>query len=183
MFIAHACRRARSPLVLFTLVGVSLLAAMPVRAGACCPTGWSTPGLPTPRFGHGVAFDSDRDVLVVFGGRQSSTSPLLGDTWEFDGTRWRQTAIGGPAPREQFAMVYHAGIDKVVLVGGLTADGERSDVWTYDAAGWTQLADGPFPPRRGHAAAYDSVRDRMVMHGGSQLDNITWMFDGTSWSS
>ncbi|MFN0134929.1 MAG: kelch repeat-containing protein [Phycisphaerae bacterium] len=184
MFNSHARGGAHARFVTIAIACCTLLLSAPLALGGSdCPGGWTTPGSPGPRYGHAVAFDSDRGVLVTFGGRQTNTSPLLGDTWEYDGTRWRQTATSGPSPREQFAMAYHAGIDKVVLVGGLTADGERSDVWTYDAGGWAQLADGPFPPRRGHAAAYDSVRDRMVMHGGSQLDNITWLFDGTAWSS
>src|SRR5262245_55476484 len=33
---------------------------------------------PTPRWAHSVAFDSDRGVLVLFGGYTSDT-----DTWEF----------------------------------------------------------------------------------------------------
>src|SRR5690606_34754948 len=74
-------------------------------------TNWA-PLNPPPfagRRNHAVAYDAQRDRLVLFGGR-GGTSLLLGDTWEWDGMTWTQVAIGDPAPaaREGHALAYDA---------------------------------------------------------------------------
>jgi hypothetical protein len=43
------------------------------------------PNPPPARDLHAMAYDSDRDVVVVFGGR-SGSAEFLGDTWELSGT-------------------------------------------------------------------------------------------------
>jgi hypothetical protein len=53
--------------------------------------GWhplTVPGGPSARYLPGVAYDQRRQVLVVFGGGDPSSSALFADTREFDGTSW-----------------------------------------------------------------------------------------------
>lgn len=45
---------------------------------------------PPPRSGHAMAYDAKRDRAVLFGGGNSDRPSRMGDTWEFDGTRWRR---------------------------------------------------------------------------------------------
>lgn len=55
--------------------------------------GWErvdTPDSPSARYGHAMAYDSDRGVVVLFGGADSNTDYGLNDTWEYDGTIWVQ---------------------------------------------------------------------------------------------
>jgi len=54
-------------------------------------TAVSCPQAPLARTGHGLAFDSARSRLVLFGG-ESSYDPngYVADTWEFDGSGWEQ---------------------------------------------------------------------------------------------
>src|SRR5690349_9343496 len=47
---------------------------------------------PPARALAGTAFDTRRGVLIVYGGAQSATNEL-GDTWEWDGTTWREMQI------------------------------------------------------------------------------------------
>ena len=52
---------------------------------------WTTASgtLPSGRGSTGVAYDRDRDRVVLFGGEPiPARTPLLADTWEFDGTAW-----------------------------------------------------------------------------------------------
>ena len=45
---------------------------------------------PSARYLTDVAYDTKRDVLVLFGGGDPAGSSLFADTWEFDGTTWRR---------------------------------------------------------------------------------------------
>ena len=52
---------------------------------------WTTlsGALPSIRGSTALAYDRDRQRVVLFGGEALPTgTPLLGDTWEFDGTAW-----------------------------------------------------------------------------------------------
>jgi len=54
----------------------------------------------------GVAYDSRRDVLVVYGGR--SPTMCYSDTWEWDGQTWQMFDVVGPNVCDHLAMVYDA---------------------------------------------------------------------------
>ncbi len=43
---------------------------------------------PPFRINAAMAYDRDRDRVVLFGGETTQGAPDLGDTWEFDGTTW-----------------------------------------------------------------------------------------------
>src|SRR5439155_6838865 len=55
--------------------------------------------LPSGRFGHAMSYDAARARAVLFGGTSCATASCgdLGDTWEWDGSRWRQASTLGPA--------------------------------------------------------------------------------------
>lgn len=44
-----------------------------------------------------MAFDANRGVLVMFGG-DSNTNGSLGDTWEWDGSRWTRRDVPRDPP-------------------------------------------------------------------------------------
>src|SRR5262249_31265861 len=94
---------------------------------ADCPTGWRAAGAPAPRYNHAVAYDGQRNVLVLFGGSNSQSEAPgipLGDTWEFDGSAWHHRDATGPSPRRSHAMAYDSLRHVVVLVGGIAANNE-----------------------------------------------------------
>src|SRR5262245_38299883 len=53
---------------------------------------------PPPRTLHAMAYDSAREVTVLFGGSVAQTGPA-GDTWQWDGQDWTQLLDSGPPPR------------------------------------------------------------------------------------
>jgi hypothetical protein len=148
---------------------------------------------PTPRYAHMMAFDSRRNVTVLFGGNLAGGStPTYGnDTWEYDGTNWTlRTFDTSPIARGTGAMVFDSARGVCVLFGGQDAHGNFGDTWEYDGQAWTRRADGaPAPsPRLGHFMAFDSRRQRTVLFGGwggTALPGVllgdTWEWDGTSW--
>src|SRR5262245_3511163 len=66
-----------------------------------------TPTSPSPRYWGGLAYDSNRKRMVLFGGYASYFGPLLGDTWEYDGTTWTQKDPAlSPGGCTRFSMAY-----------------------------------------------------------------------------
>ena len=89
--------------------------------------------VPTPRAGPGIAYDSARHRLVLYGGDDCGLGAPA-DTWEWDGSDWQQVATSGPGPRVHApALAYDAGSGMVILFGGA---GETSTVM-HDTWGWS----------------------------------------------
>ena len=144
---------------------------------------------PSARRMTAMAFDATRNVAVLYGGYTSVTVPNLADTWEWNGTNWalRTSAVSPPA-RRSHAMAYDAARQRVVLFGGVGANGALADTWEWDGTVWTLRTPVNAPGARlGHVMAYDGARQRVVLYGGltaatngvAQAD--TWEWDGTNW--
>jgi len=171
---------------------------------------------PPPRYLHGMAYDPVRDRTVVFGGCNDypgsrlptlpdlyfscrSGGHELTDTWEWDGRRWQEAAVGDPegdqmpAPRYGHRMVWLPALGKIVLHGGMTrrsgdcpADATSedddycwfSDMWAWEGRSWARLApaDGaerqPLAARAGHSLVLDTQRQRLVAFGGYLDDEV-----------
>jgi hypothetical protein len=93
------------------------------------------------------------DQVVLFGGVAGGR--YFGDTWVFDGERWREIATPGPEPRARAAMAALDG--RLILHGGQdisTVGVCRSDTWAFDGARWEPLVDAGGPQNRcAHAMA------------------------------
>ena len=135
---------------------------------------------PSTRWGHVMAYDSARNKVVLFGGRNSSNNSL-GDTWEFDGVSWTLiVTANSPSARYDHAMTYDSVRGKVVMFGGYA-----NDTWEYDGVDWNQIGTVSSPSARSeHAMSYDSGRGKIVMFGGydGNWTNDTWEYDGVNWS-
>ncbi len=124
----------------------------------------------------GLVYDARRQQTVLFGGLGSDDGfepRPVGETWEWNGRRWRQRIIDGPSARSQPAMAYHAARGVVLLHGG---DQGTSETWTYDGDDWV-LVGTAGPAVDAAAMAYDASRHRVVMVGGGTALS-TWVWDG-----
>lgn len=166
-------------LLVATIANPSMRSAVPSLRSS------QPPVAPFAYFAPGIAFDSARGRLVVFGG-EGNDRAYSGDTWEFDGTRWMRTATTGPSPRIWSAMAYDARRGRIVLFGGSGSGyGALGDTWEYDGQAWTRIdAQGP-APRYAHELAYDDVRGRVLLFGGRAANALadTWEWDGREWKS
>lgn len=93
---------------------------------------------PDPRREHAIAFDDSRKRVVLFGGvahRLNSaggiTPAYLGDTWEWDGSRWLQRQNMGPQARINHALSYDPGRKRVILFGGGIGADFLGDTWEF----------------------------------------------------
>lgn len=151
-----------------------------------------TPNKPSARFLAGGAYDSARDRLVVFGGSVLTTSgtsttinPVY-DTWEFDGTTWRQ--IGGEGPHVAKPMlVYDEQRNKILMLG--IDDKGATLMYAYDAGAgtWNELKPSTLPACVNEGIfVYDSTNARPIVTSGicatTTVDNETLAWDGTNWT-
>ena len=155
-----------------------------------------TPPSPPARIIPAITEDPVTGRLVLFGGDRMRSTPI-GDTWEWDGTRWFRADSTGPGARYGHSMAPFPGLGGILLFGGYNKrDTLHNDLWLRRASSWTRLEPaGPVPaPRRSAAVAFDPVRNRLVVNGGfggmpratpSQDNHFltdTWEFDGRAWS-
>lgn len=181
-------------------LGGSLDAAVtdpPLLAGPGQEASWTNlwGSWPLTRTQHAAAYDSDRKILVVYGGQgQPSGSPLLyyNDTWEWDGARlaWTQrTNLGSNAfTRSGHAMAYDPVAKKTFMFSGWQPANSQviPGQWEWDgvASTWTERRISTTQPdaRHDHAMVYIPDRQRIVLFGG--LDgtqtrrNDIWEWNG-----
>jgi len=144
---------------------------------------------PSARKWFAMAYDRNRNRLVLFGGLTASGAS--GETWEWDGQDWTQVSETGPQARVLHAMAFDSSKNVVTLFGGQlqAADPAQqailNDTWEWNGQDWTQQEDTG-PNRCAHAMAYDDTRKRLVLFGGidaqSQEHGDTWEWDGATWT-
>jgi hypothetical protein len=157
-------------------------------------SGWRHPQQtlrPSRRSELALAYDETRQRVVLFGGRSLLTgSELLADTWEWDGSDWREIpSANSPPARERHAMAYDPISARVLLFGGEGIAGSLADTWTWDGSNWTELAPQASPPAtHGHAMVSETMKNRVILCGGLVESAIpegsaggTWAWDGNDW--
>ena len=121
--------------------------------------------VPTGRWNHAVAVDTDRNVLVLFGGNTGES-----DTWEYNllhGVWTLRTPSISPSRRGGHAMLYDRARQRTVMTGGNYNGTVFNEVWEYDGVTGSWALSDPLPQARsGHAMAYDLARDTIVLYGG-----------------
>src|SRR5437773_313852 len=88
-----------------------------------------------------LAYDVARERVVLFGGYDGSEPPLA-DTWEWDGSTWKQrNPAQSPPGRIDHALAYDEARKRVVLFGGngsVSVADTLGDTWEWDGIRWTQ---------------------------------------------
>jgi hypothetical protein len=146
--------------------------------------GWILVNSAGPAGGGIAAYDSDRNVAVMF----ACVGSYPNDTWEFDGAVWRQVAVAGPHGRDASGkMVYDAFNKKMIMQGGWWPDDNDPWTWEYRVTGpgpddrkWVNLVQSDSAYRGANCLAYDSTRHTILGFGGNHwqaFHNDTWRFD------
>ena len=182
----------------FAAVVIALLTGLQVSASAQ-QYGWTSLDLrsrPTGASAPCLAYDEEREELVLFGG---ATSQGLLSTWIRRDAIWRRLE-GATQPPDRYGagMVYDAGRGEVVLFGGYGVNPEGggsvalADTWIWNGTAWRRIDAPAAPSPRAYAAmAYDRVRGKVVLFGGRGINDAgvpfsylgdTWTWDGNSWT-
>jgi N-acetylneuraminic acid mutarotase len=147
---------------------------------------------PSPRWGASLVYDSESDIVILFGGK-SNGEDVSPETWSYDyntNTWINMDPSIQPSSRNEFDMVYDSKSDRCILFGGTSADGSHSDeTWSYDynTNTWTNLHPLNSPPKKkAHGMAYDVESDRIILFGGHHggYESETWIYDynTSSWT-
>lgn len=137
----------------------------------------------------GMAYDSARDRVVLFGGLPASLSTAgMDDTWEWDGTTWTEiTPAARPPGRGVHGhLTYDPRRDRVVLFGGGSQPGAMTytDLWEYDGTTWTEVALASGPGNR-VAGCFADDGDQLVLFGGGLWNpyfDDTWTWSGAAFT-
>ncbi len=152
---------------------------------------------PPLRMTASLAYDSESDRIIFFGGTVQNLDVGLTDTWSYDyGTNtWtNMSPASNPPACEFYSIAYHSGEDKVVLFGGHVSGTSgnwlnHNETWVYDynTNTWTDMDPVLAPPAMsGGAMDYDSESDLIVLHGGwpdggvTEVLSETWTYDLTT---
>lgn len=138
---------------------------------------------PVPRSETAMVHDPVRGHVLLFGGRGRLAT--LGDTWAWDGLRWRQFANAvSPPRRSSAAMVFDPVRQRVLLHGGEDGNAFPNDTWEHDGAQWLLRQPATVPAALASPRlCYDPVRSVAVLAGtppfGPDVQLYEW--DGTDW--
>lgn len=158
-------------------------------------TAWSQSAAIGPQalYSGASAFDSARGMMVLYGGRLSTTnSGTTNQTWEWNGASWTQRSSFGLSGRSGHAMAYVPESAGVIVFAGPVVNGstelERSDTQRWNGTDWTTMAAKGPRSRTGLTMVYDSVRERTVAATGyySSVGDFlsipdAWEWDGLTW--
>ncbi len=135
--------------------------------------------VPPARNDYGMAFDSVRNVTVLFAG--GGASGQLSDTWEWNGTAWTQRAevIGYAGDGATMAFDSRRGV--CVYFGGPG----MTNTYEFNGVSWALRATTGISPRRYAPMAYDPVRGVTVLTGGNNFGpsaSGTFEWNGLAWT-
>jgi hypothetical protein len=135
---------------------------------------------PSGRVGLKIAYDSESDKIILFGGFSLTTNQFLHETWAYDlsSDTWTQMQpANSPEYQNYHCMTYNPEADRIVSWGGAYG----GSLWTYDfnTDTWEELPPGNGPEASYYCGcAYDEAAGLIILYGGSDSgSNETWTYD------
>lgn len=164
-------------------------------------------GAPPPRILGLMAYDSEDQAVVLFGGSRINASSLTGaasinETWTYAGGVWTNATVSGPPPLSgSFGAIPFFGFvddpaDGYLLYYNALAHPRAipgSATWTYRGGVWTNRTEtfGPAPDLFAYGGfAYDSTSQTVIVVGTcvstagftcEHHDGGTFQFSGGTW--
>lgn len=160
---------------------------------------------PSPRMNPDMVYDAARGQLLLFGGLSDTNTPL-NDTWSWNGTTWTQLhPATAPSARSDASIAYDATTRTVVLFGGDDNSAPiplLNDTWSWNGATWTQQHPATAPPGGAfnsngtiygayptqNSMVWDAATQQLLLalaggdNTGQHKIQITWSWDGTTWT-
>lgn len=147
---------------------------------------------PPARDNAAMAFDHADGYVVLFGGANSTGSPLA-DTWRFQLGQWKnETGTTGAAPpaRQGGAMTWDDTDGYAVLFGGANASGALfGDTWQFAHGKWTAavITSPTSPPARTDPVlTYYGSNNAAFLVGGVGANGTladVWKFAADAWTN
>jgi N-acetylneuraminic acid mutarotase len=142
---------------------------------------WDLGRMPTGTTWDGaICWDATTGRILSFGGGNIPTLQPWTFGWDPGTETWEVISTVGPPERRGHTMVFDEASGKVVLFGGVDADGNLlGDTWEWSGSEWNQRSDDAVMARENAAMAYDPARGGVVLFGGrgTLLRNDTWLWN------
>lgn len=141
-----------------------------------------TVNTPGKRTQFGMAYDSKRNRIILFGGWDGHIA--RGDTWQYDLSNNTWTIIGSSGisaitPRYGHDMVYDPIRDRIVMFGGYSPlhDVRLADTWEFDCTQdkWVFISSyhyGRPVGRFQHSMVYNPMTHSVLLFGGTRGWNV-----------
>lgn len=142
---------------------------------------------PVPRYATTCIIDKQRNVMVMYGGRDASTD--MGDVWALNlsgATDWTQYSLSGDIVpwRHAHCAVYDDAGDQMIMQGGECFGAMLGTTWKLSLGVphvWSHVDAGTIPPtvyRLGQVGSWDAVTHQLLIFGGTTSDGVkhddTW---------
>ncbi len=135
------------------------------------------------RYRFGVAYDTEREKLVIYGG-SLDTFEDLDELWEWDDNGWMEIPRIEPWPPavSMIGMAYNPDIQKTVMFCDNALIG-RMELWYWDGSVWEkQEMNYPWPPlNTDPQIVFDPDRSVIVLPDLYNNDEV-WEWNGVNWS-
>jgi len=145
---------------------------------------------PTARAYTPMAYDSESDRFIIFGGQTDTRywlpSSYDGETWAYDlaANEWtNMKPMKAPARMGASELAYNSKYDMIIMYGGCdVSEWGKSETWAYDfnKNTWKKMSPGP-ANHIGARIAYDAESDQIILFGGYDISgsffNDTWAYD------
>jgi len=143
-----------------------------------------TEGGPLRRILGGVAYDEQRNVLVLYGGRPIALGTCNRETWEWDSQVWTHKEVQPPTACDHVKMVYDMATGESILFSGLDeSENQINETWSWNGTEWKLLSQQG-PESRGHFGfVYDPTHEQILLYGGyaSTVTDEFWVWKENSW--
>jgi hypothetical protein len=141
----------------------------------------------SPRNGAALAFDSNLDRIVLFGGSTENKDygEKTGETWVLEGDEWKKLEIDQPANIFNSNMIFDEKNKQLFRFGGWNGSGRINETWIFKNKSWEKLNLKTNPPARNHASmVYDPKSNKIILFGGHDGEKIfgdLWIFEKRKW--
>ncbi|MCH8977729.1 MAG: hypothetical protein IH945_00600 [Armatimonadetes bacterium] len=141
---------------------------------------------PDARQMHGMTYDSDRDVVLMYGGRRTGGGASFDGTWEYSRSTnaWRSLDPEHRPPSQDHVKIAYDPVSKrtILFTGATGRSTANVGTWAFENGDWTKLDTG-VSPTAGHASiVYDQKISKLVLIGQDEgsMGMNTWTFDGAT---
>lgn len=146
---------------------------------------------PPARYFPGLAYDADRDRVVLFGGydftEDGKAIEARFDTWEYDGDNWTRVNESGPEVSKPL-LVFDAARHETLMLGLDGAFATLMYRWDSATSTWKSVAPAQLPPCVNEAQLiYRTAGHERPLVAGGICTNTTsadevYEWDGTTWT-
>lgn len=138
---------------------------------------------PEHRAGSRMAYDASEDVVVMYGGQDTTNGSFPETTWllDIDAPAWTQVETADHPPgRFFFGMAYEPSTERVYVWGGGAPI--LNTMWAFDASAgtWAELPatqPAPYPQGQLGMVAVPELGGLLVLGGEAQGSDAVWSFD------